>query len=76
MFVFVCPAAFMVSPSTADDGAKQPVREVRIDPISRNFMAPALEDFFRPDEAGLKYEEVIFPNYGHRQRLIIMALRM
>ena len=62
MFLFICPAAFMVSPSTADEGSKQPVREVRIDPISRNFMAPVLEDFFRPDEAGLKYEEVFFPN--------------
>jgi pimeloyl-ACP methyl ester carboxylesterase len=66
IFALLCPAACMVSPSKADDIAdqesKQPVREVRIDPISRNFMAPMLEDFFRPDEAGLKYEEVSFLN--------------
>ena len=62
IFVLYCPAAFMVSPSDADDGSQQPVREIRIDPISRNFMAPVLEDFIRPEEAGLKYEEVFFPN--------------
>jgi len=72
IFVLFCPAAFMVgqsrivAQSEADDQAdresKQRVRELRIDPISRNFMAPMLEDFFRPDEAGLKYEEVFFPN--------------
>ncbi len=66
MFAMLCPAAFMVLPSKADDKAdqrsKQTVREIRIDPISRNFMAPFLEDFIRPDEAGLKYEEVFFPN--------------
>ena len=66
MFVLLCPAPTLAMPSQADDKAdrrsKQPVREVRIDPISRNFMAPVLEDFFRPDEAGLKYEEVFFPN--------------
>ncbi len=62
IFVVLCPAAFNVPTSSADDGLKPPVREVRIDPISRNFMAPVLEDFFRPDEANLKYEEVFFPN--------------
>ena len=62
IFVCLCPAAFMASTSPADDGSNPPVREVRIDPISRNFMAPMLEDFVRPDEAGLKYEEVFFPN--------------
>lgn len=62
IFVMFCPAALTLSPSAADDGSKQPVREVRIDPISRNFVAPLREDFFRPDEAGLKYEEVFFPN--------------
>lgn len=56
-------AVFIGSQSSADDGSKQTSREVRIDPISRNFMAPVLEDFLRPDEAGLKYEEVFFPNY-------------
>ena len=62
IFVLYCPAAFMISPSDADDGPQQPVREIRIDPISRNFMAPVLEDFIRPDEVGLKYEEFFFPN--------------
>lgn len=62
IFAVFCPAICILSRSTADDGSQQPVREIRIDPISRNFMAPVLEDFFRPDQAGLKYEEFFFPN--------------
>lgn len=48
--------------SSADEPPKSAVREVQIDPISRNFMAPFMEDFVRPEAAGLKYEEVFFPN--------------
>jgi pimeloyl-ACP methyl ester carboxylesterase len=48
--------------SSADEAPKPAVREVQIDPISRNFMAPFMEDFIRPEAAGLKYEEVFFPN--------------
>ena len=48
--------------SSAEEPPKPAVREVQIDPISRNFMAPFMEDFVRPESAGLKYEEVFFPS--------------
>ena len=48
--------------SSADETPKPTVREVQIDPISRNFMAPWMDDFVRPEAVGLKYEEVYFPN--------------
>ena len=48
--------------SSADETPKSTVREVQIDPISRNFMAPFMDDFVRPEAVGLKYEEVYFPN--------------
>lgn len=48
--------------SSADEAPKSTVREVQIDPISRNFMAPFMDDFARPEALGLKYEEVFFPN--------------
>jgi uncharacterized protein len=48
--------------SSAHEAQKPAVRAVQIDPISRNFMAPFMEDFVRPEAAGLKYEEVSFPN--------------
>ncbi len=48
--------------SSADESPKLAVREVQIDPISRNFMAPFIQDFVRPEAVGLKYEEVFFPN--------------
>ena len=47
---------------SADEVSKPAVREVQIDPISRNFMAPFMEDFVRPEAVGLKYEEVFFAN--------------
>lgn len=58
----VCTVTFNVQRSSADETPKPAVREVQIDPISRNFMAPFMEDFIRPEAAGLKYEEVFFPN--------------
>ncbi len=48
--------------SAADETPEPAVREVQIDPISRNFMAPWMDDFVRPEALGLKYEEVFFPN--------------
>ena len=49
--------------SAADgDAAPTALRQVRIDPVSRNFMFPSLEDFFSPEEAGLSHEVVAFPN--------------
>lgn len=53
------------SHSSADEAPKPAVREVQIDPISRNFMAPVMEDFFQPEEVGLAYEEVFFQNTTH-----------
>ncbi len=46
-------------PAFADDVEK---RQVQIDPLSRNFMAPSLEDFICPDDLGLSFEEVRFRN--------------
>ena len=58
----VCTVTFNAPRCSADETPKPAVREVQIDPISRNFMAPFMEDFIRPEAAGLKYEEVFFPN--------------
>ncbi len=62
IFVVFYTATCLVPLTSADDGSKPPEQGVRIDPISRNFMAPVIGDFVHPDEAGLKYEEVFFPN--------------
>ncbi len=58
----ICITIFNSPRSSADEAPKPAVREVQIDPISRNFMAPFMEDVVRPEAAGLKYEEVFFPN--------------
>lgn len=45
-----------------EKASERPVRELKIDPISRNFMSPMLEDCFSPEEAGLSHEVVHFAN--------------
>lgn len=45
--------------AVAEEGEK---RQVEIDPISRGFMMPSLEDFLRPNDIGLSFEEVRFRN--------------
>lgn len=62
MIFSVCIMTFNAPRSSADEVPKPAVREVQIDPISRNFMAPFMEDFIRPEAAGLNYEEVFFLN--------------
>ncbi len=47
-------------PSASADEPKP--RELMIDPLSRNFMSPFLEDFIRPDEIGVPFEEVAITN--------------
>jgi len=56
-----CLASIAVfgKPAVADEGEK---RQVLIDPISRNFMKPSPEDFLRPNDFGLSFEEVRFRN--------------
>jgi pimeloyl-ACP methyl ester carboxylesterase len=51
--------AVLSRPAVADDSEK---RQVQIDPISRNFMAPSLEDFVRPNDLGLTFDELTFRN--------------
>ncbi len=50
------------STAAEDNPASASVRELKIDPISRNFMNPSLQDFYFPDEAGLDNEVVFFTN--------------
>lgn len=45
--------------AVAEEGEK---RQVAIDPISRGLMMPSLDDFLRPNELGLSFEEVRFRN--------------
>ena len=55
--VFMAVSFLVVSAPTdsrsvaiADDPAP---RQVKIDPLSRNFMSPFMEDFIRPDEVAV-----------------------
>lgn len=64
--VFMAVSFLVVSAPTdsrsvaiADDPAP---RQVKIDPLSRNFMSPFMEDFIRPDEVGVAFEEIAITN--------------
>ncbi len=67
-------ASFLVVAATTDARSVAIVdepapRQLKIDPLSRNFMSPFLEDFIRPDEFSVEFEEIAITNaYGETLR--------